>query len=162
MSSISCRIRIARENHIMALVQDLLENKGTAVWTTVPTATVLEAAQTMNEHKVGALVVVDPRGEVAGIFTERDVLRRVVGEQRDPASTRVADVMTKDVFCCALDMTTDEARYEMRVRRIRHLPVADENGKLAGLISIGDLNAELQASQEQSLHFMQEYIAGRT
>jgi CBS domain-containing protein len=145
----------------MALVQDLLENKGTDVWTTGPYATVLEAALKMNEHQIGALVVIEPRGEVAGIFTERDVLRRVVGERRDPARTRVCDVMTADVLCCAPDTTTEEARYQMQVRRIRHLPVADEDGRLVGLISIGDLNAELQASQEHSLFLLNEYIAGR-
>jgi CBS domain-containing protein len=146
----------------MAQVQDLLLNKGTDVWTTGPHATVLEAALKMNDHKIGALVVLADDGQVAGIFTERDVLRRVVGERRDPASTRVADVMSSDVFCCSPDMTTDEARYEMQHRRIRHLPVADDTGRLVGLISIGDLNAELQATQEHSLFLLTEYIAGRT
>lgn len=146
----------------MAHVQDLLHAKGSQVWTIHPTATVLAAAETMNEHKIGALVVVSDDEQVAGIFTERDVLRRVVGERRNPATTRIAEVMTEDVVCCAPETTTDEARYQMRLRRIRHLPVADEQGQLIGLISIGDLNAELQASQEQTLFFLHEYIAGRT
>lgn len=145
----------------MALVQDLLLNKGTDVWTTGPNVTVLEAVLQMNEHKVGALVVLGEFDQVVGIFTERDLLRRVVGERRDPATTPVADVMTTDVLCCSPEMTTDEARYEMRHRRIRHLPVADDSGRLIGLISIGDLNAELQASQEHSLFLLNEYIAGR-
>jgi CBS domain-containing protein len=146
----------------MALVRDLLERKGTDVWTIGPQATVFEAALKMNEHKIGALVVVAGDGRVAGIFTERDVLRRVVGERRNPEATRVADVMTVDVVCCTPETTTDEARYEMKTRRIRHLPVANENGRLVGLISIGDLNAELQATQEHTLFLLHEYIAGRT
>lgn len=145
----------------MSQVHELLKRKGAAVRTTKPTATVLEAAELMNEHKIGSLVVVEAGGRVAGIFTERDVLRRVVGERRDPASTKVAEVMTKEVVCCTLKTTADEARWAMRMRRIRHLPVADEEGKLIGLISIGDLNADLQASQEQTLFLLHEYIAGR-
>lgn len=145
----------------MSQVQELLKRKGTAVRTTSPTATVLAAAELMNDHQIGSLVVVDEDGRVAGIFTERDVLRRVVGQRRDPATTTVAKVMTKEVVCCTPKTTTDEARWAMKMRRIRHLPVADEEGKLIGLISIGDLNAELQATQEQTLFLLHEYIAGR-
>lgn len=145
----------------MAHVQDLLQRKGKSVWTIEPTATVLEAATEMNEHKIGSLVVVEEGGRVAGIFTERDVLRRVVGERRDPATTRVAEVMTTEVVCCTPETTADEARWAMRMRRIRHLPVADKGGQLVGLISIGDLNADLQANQEQTLFFLHEYITGR-
>lgn len=146
----------------MAQVQDLLRTKGSEVWTIRPAATVLAAVERMNEHQIGALVVVTEDEQVAGIFTERDLLRRVVGERRNPATTLISEVMTENVVCCPPDTTTDEARYQMRQRRIRHVPVADEHGQLVGLISIGDLNAELQASQEQSLFFLQEYIAGRS
>jgi CBS domain-containing protein len=76
--------------------------------------------------------------------------------------TRVGEVMTAEVICCSPETSTDEARGAMRDRRIRHLPVADGEGKLLGLVSIGDLNAELQAEQEQTLFFLQEYIGGRT
>ncbi len=145
----------------MARVQELLDRKGSAVLTIGMDATVLQAAQKMNEYKVGALVIMSDDDQVAGIFTERDVLRRVVGERRDPATTPVAAVMTTKVVCCGPETTTDEARYEMQHLRIRHLPVADDQDRLIGLISIGDLNAELQASQEQSLYLLHEYIAGR-
>jgi CBS domain-containing protein len=151
----------ARKEQQKALVQNLLDKKGTDVWTIEPDALVLDAARTMNEHQIGALVVLAD-GQVVGMFTERDVLRRVVGEQRDPAITRVADVMTDEVVACTPMTTTDEARYQMKVRRIRHLPVSDGDGGLLGLISIGDLNAELQASQEHTLFLLHEYIAGRT
>jgi CBS domain-containing protein len=146
----------------MALVRDLLSKKEAVVWSIGPEATVFDAALKMNEHKIGALVVVAEDGRVVGIFTERDVLRRVVGERRNPETTRVAAVMTTEVYCCSQDTTTDEARYQMKTRRIRHLPVADENGQLIGLISIGDLNAELQAHQEQTLFLLHEYISGRS
>src|SRR5262245_27486850 len=127
--------RHARGGRIMTLIRELLERKGSEVWTIHPSATVLEAALAMNEHRVGALVV-EVDGQVVGIFTERDVLRRVVVEQLVPQETQVADVMTTDVICCSPETDADEARGAMRDRRIRHLPVADEEGRLLGLISI--------------------------
>src|SRR3954451_20806349 len=106
----------------MGNVREILDRKGSQVFTIGTTATVLEAACVMNEHKVGALVVTEA-GRVVGMFSERDVLRRVVTEQREPTQTRVADVMTRDVVCCTAATSIDEARSAMKNRRIRHLPV---------------------------------------
>lgn len=145
----------------MATVMAILATKGAQVLTIGPDATVLQAALLMNEHKVGALVVSAGDG-IAGMFTERDVLRRVVGEQRDPTVTRVADVMTTEVACCTPETTLDEARGAMKNRRIRHLPVVEEGGRLCGLISIGDLNAHQITSQEHTIHLMHEYLYGRS
>jgi CBS domain-containing protein len=144
----------------MARIRELLDRKGSHVWTIGPGATVLEAAETMNRHRIGSLVVVEG-GRVVGILTERDVLVRVVAGRKDPAATPVAEVMTAEVVCCSPETTTDEARGAMRDRRIRHLPVAGADGRLLGLISIGDLNAQLQAAQEQTLFLLTEYIQGR-
>lgn len=144
----------------MAQVRELLERKGSQVLTTGPGASVLRAAVLMNEHRVGSLVVVDG-GRVVGMFTERDVLQRVVAGRRDPGATRVGEVMTAAVVCCSPETTVDEARGVMRDRRIRHLPVADAGGRLLGLVSIGDLNAQLQAAQEQTVFLLTEYIQGR-
>jgi CBS domain-containing protein len=126
-----------------------------------PDASVLLAATLMNDHRVGSVVVLD-QGRVAGMFTERDVLRRVVGEQRDPAKTLVSEVMTAEVFCCRPETEIEEIRGAMKNRRIRHLPVVDDADRLLGLISIGDLNAQLAASQEQTIHLLHEYLSGRT
>ena len=144
----------------MATVMAILANKGTQVLTIGPDAFVLQAAQLMNEHKVGALVVTADEG-IVGMFTERDVLRRIVGEQRDPTTTIVADVMTTEVACCTPETSVEEARGAMKNRRIRHLPVMDGN-RLCGLISIGDLNAYQMTSQEQTIYLMQEYLYGRS
>jgi CBS domain-containing protein len=144
----------------MATVREILARKGSHVLTIGKDATVLEAALLMNEHRVGALVVMD-EGRVGGMFTERDVLRRVVGERRDPATTSVAEVMTRDVFCCTLETTVEEARGTMKNRRIRHLPVTDGGSGLQGLVSIGDLNAHQATSQEQTIHLLHEYLYGR-
>jgi CBS domain-containing protein len=150
-----------QEEPFMATVKDVLAVKGSQVLSIGPSASVLLAANLMNEHRVGSVVVLD-QGRVAGIFTERDVLRRVVGEQRDPAKTSVAEVMTAEVVCCKRETTIEEIRGAMKNRRIRHLPVIDEGDRLVGLISIGDLNAQLAAIQEQTIHLLQEYVAGRT
>jgi CBS domain-containing protein len=145
----------------MARIRELLDQKGSHVLTIGPSASVLRAAVLMNEHRVGSLVAVED-GRVVGMFTERDVLQRVVGGRRDPETTRVAEVMTTAVVCCSPETTVDEARGVMRDRRVRHLPVADADGRLLGLISIGDLNAQLRASQEQTVFLLTEYIQGRT
>lgn len=144
----------------MAQVRELLQRKGPKVWTIGKEATVLQAALLMNEHKIGALVIID-QGQIGGMFTERDVLHRIVAQQRDPARTTVADVMSAEVICCSPDTSVDEARGAMRDRRIRHLPVVGEDGELMGLISIGDLNAFQAAAQEQTIFLLSEYLYGR-
>ena len=143
----------------MATIQDILARKGTQVTSIEAEASVLEAAILMNEHKIGCLVVMDGQ-TVSGIFTERDVLRRVVAERRDPAAVRVRDVMTQEVICCQPETDLNEARSVFRNRRIRHLPVVDREEKLVGLVSIGDLNAFDAVVQESTIHLLHEYIYG--
>jgi CBS domain-containing protein len=143
----------------MATVRDLLAVKGSHVLTIGPVATVYDAAVLMNEHKVGSLVVLDD-GQVRGIITERDILQKLVGKRGDPSATPVRDVMTTEVVCCRPYTTVDEARSVMKNRRIRHMPAVDDDGRLQGLISIGDLNAHQVNSQEMTIHLLQEYIFG--
>ena len=145
----------------MGTVREILARKGSQVWSVGKEASVLDAALLMNEHRIGALVVLE-EGRVAGMFTERDVLRRVVAEQRDPARTRVGEIMTDEVICGTLETSIEEARGAMKNRRIRHLPLVDGDRRLLGLISIGDLNAHEATSQEQTIHLLQEYLYGRT
>jgi CBS domain-containing protein len=144
----------------MANVRDILAKKGSHILMTGKDTSVLQAAILMNDHKIGALVVVDA-GRVVGMFTERDILQRVVAGQRDPARTCVGDVMTAEVLCCTPQTSIEEARTVMKERRIRHLPVIDAEDRLQGLVSIGDLNAYEAASQEQTIFLMSEYIYGR-
>jgi CBS domain-containing protein len=143
----------------MPTVRDILQRKGSQVATIHPDATVYDAALTMNEQKIGSLVVVH-EGRLVGIFTERDVLQRVVGQRRDAAATLVREVMTPEVACCQLHTSLDEARGVMKNRRIRHLPVVNEVNQLLGLVSIGDLNAHETNSQEQTIHLLREYLYG--
>ena len=144
----------------MATVRDILSKKGCHIWLVGKDATVLQAALLMNEHKIGSLVVMD-QDRIAGMFTERDILQRVVGDQRDPARTTVGEVMTQEVVCCAPQTTIEEARLALKERRIRHMPVIDGEGHLLGMISIGDLNAYEAFSLEQTIFLMDEYIHGR-
>lgn len=144
----------------MPTVQEVLLAKGSEIYTVRPEATVLEATKRMNQHKIGALVVMQDN-QVVGMFTERDVLHRVVAEQRNPADLSVADVMTTEVICAEPETDLDDAANIMKTRRIRHLPVCDCNGNLLGMISIGDLNAQNASTQEQTIHFLSDYIYGR-
>ena len=145
----------------MPSVMDILADKGNDVYTISPLATVLEATHAMNDQKIGALVVKDGGGGVMGIFTERDVLRRVIAEEKSPNGVRVGEVMTRDVVCCPPETDIDDASRIMRDRKVRHLPVCDSDGALLGLVSIGDLNAYHASSQEAQIHFLSEYVYGR-
>lgn len=143
----------------MANAHEILGLKGRNVLSISPVATVLKAAQYMNEYKIGCLAVLD-EGRLVGILSERDILTRVVALRRDPANTPVEDVMTTDVICCQENTSIDEARGVMKNRRIRHLPVISAEGNMIGLISIGDLNAFLANCQEQTIHQLKEYMYG--
>jgi CBS domain-containing protein len=143
----------------MSNVQEILATKGDKLVTVGSDATVLNAAIVMNEHRIGSVLVVD-QGRIVGMFTERDVLQRIVPQQRNPATTLVADVMSTEVVCCTLETSVEEARAAMKNRRIRRLPVVD-SGRVVGLITIGDLNAFEAVGNERSIHLLQEYIHGR-
>jgi CBS domain-containing protein len=145
----------------MPIVQDILSSKGTTVHSISSDSTVLHAVQRMNQQKIGALMVMDDDDHVLGIFTERDVLRRVVGELRDPGHVQVGDVMTRDVICCAPDADLDEVSAIMKNRRIRHLPICGDDGRIHGMISIGDLNAFNASQQEATITFLNDYVFGR-
>lgn len=143
----------------MASVSEILAAKGRHLNTISPEASVYDAAVLMNEHKIGSLLVM-AEGRLVGIFTERDILRRVVASQREPATTPISEVMTCDVACCRPHTDLEEARSVMKNRRIRHLPVVADSGEVVGVISIGDLNAYQVDSQERTIYQLQEYIHG--
>ena len=145
----------------MPSVRDVLAAKGSDVVSVSPATRVLDAIDKMNRHKIGAVLVMHD-GQVAGIFTERDVLRRVIGEQRQPANCTVGEVMTEDVICVAPETDLDEVSAIMQQKKIRHVPVCDEQTrKLHGMVSIGDVNAYHASEQEQQIHFLSDYIYGR-
>jgi len=143
----------------MPTVSDILSRKGDIVHAVSPMATVLEAVHKMNHHHIGSLVVMD-EGFVVGMFTERDVLK-LVGLEQHPGKVRVQEVMTRQVHYCQPSTALDEASEMMKDHRVRHLPVCDELGRLRGLISIGDLNAQSVEYQGQTILALNDYIYGR-
>ena len=146
----------------MDTVSDILKAKASRPVLTIDRGeNVLNATQLMNEYSVGSIIVTDA-GQMCGIFTERDVLRRIVVEQRSPGATKVGDVMTTRVACCFAETSVDDARSMLKSHRVRHLPVVDAHGQLIGLISIGDLNAHLTHAHEVTIHFLNEYLHGRS
>jgi len=139
-------------------VSNILSRKGFDVVTVSPGQKVKEAVALMNEHRIGAVIVVE-KNEVVGIFTERDLLRRIVAKGKGLDSD-VGQAMSTPVAYCAPDTEISECRIAMTQKRIRHLPVI-ENGKLAGLISIGDIMAYELSEHQTTIKYLNEYIYGR-
>ena len=139
-------------------VTSILQQKGDWVITTHRSATILDTIERMVEHNVGAIVVTD-RGEIEGIFTERDYLRRVTLKGRAAESTRIHDVMTSEVVTVTPDTTIRECMATMTQRRCRHLPV-ERDGHLAGIVSIGDCVKELFSTAEVQVQELTQYISG--
>lgn len=137
----------------------VLANKGSAIHYVVPETKVLDAVEKMNRERIGALLVC-VSGELVGIFTERDVLCRVVGERRDPATTRVVDVMTSDLVTVRSSTSVEEAMAIITERRFRHLPVIDD-GALKGIVSSGDLTRRVSRNQEGHIKDLMNFITGK-
>lgn len=136
----------------------LLEQKSGAIFTIPTTVSVAEAVKEMNAHKVGSVLVMDgPR--LAGIFTERDVLRRVVGGELDPKLTPITKVMTPEVLTVPPTTTVQQVMDLFTEKRCRHLPVM-ENGRLLGLISIGDVSRWVANMHRAEAESLRQYIAG--
>jgi CBS domain-containing protein len=144
----------------MTTIRDILAKKGSSVSQADRNEPVLEAARRMNEHHIGSLVVTEGES-VVGIFSERDVLCRVVAAGRDPASTHVGDVMTSPVAVCHLRTRIDECRSVMTSKRIRHMPVVEE-GRLIGIITSGDILAAESQVQQETIEYLHQYLYGQT
>jgi len=140
----------------MATVRDILNRKGAAVIAVPPVTTVLEAAQLMNDRGIGAVLVTDGPA-LTGIFTERDVMRRVVATCGDPATTPVSQVMTGSPVTTSSTATIEECASLMTSRRIRHLPVLDGEA-LAGVVTIGDLMAFQVEEQASTIAQLNSYV----
>jgi len=140
----------------MAAVRDLLARKSGEVVTVTGSTTVLDASTLMVERGIGGVVVVEAGGLV-GIFTERDVLRRVVAVRLDPAQTLVRDVMTAPVLTVTPETPLEECQATMTERRIRHLPVLCPTG-LSGLVSSGDVLAYTVAERQATIQQLENYV----
>jgi CBS domain-containing protein len=139
-------------------IRDILRDKGPTVITIAPELPLQEAVQVLVRNNIGALVVFD--GNVRGIVSERDVLRRAAQDIQQLAHSQVRDVMTVDVITASPDAQISDVMDIMTEHRIRHLPVID-NGHLAGIISIGDVVNALRHHVETENRFLHAYIEGR-
>ena len=144
----------------MSTIRDLLAKKGVEVATISPDATALDAADLMNERRIGALCVLEG-DTLVGVFTERDLLNRVVSAKLDPASTKIADVMTSQVSTCGPEGKTDDCTALMSDKHIRHLPVVEE-GKVVGIVSTGDLMALQLVERQALIEALHQYLYGRS
>ena len=144
----------------MTTVQSILARKTQERPTMVTvhqSATVREAVRLMAEHGIGGLPVLSEDGTVAGIFTERDLLRRVVALDLDPASTTVDLVMTHPVVVGSPSTPLDECATVMTERRFRHLPIIDGD-RLIGMVTVGDVLALRSAEQEVTIAELNRYV----
>ncbi len=140
------------------LIQRILSAKGGEVLT-VPAATkVADAVAQLAEHRIGALVVSDDGETVAGILSERDIVRALATERSKVLGRSVADLMTVEVFTCGPDATAEELMALMTEQRIRHIPIVAD-GKLAGIVSIGDVVKHRLGELENETQVLHEYIA---
>jgi CBS domain-containing protein len=139
-------------------IRDILRRKGEEVYSVGPLATVIDAVNAMNDHHVGSVLVCEG-GHPVGVFSERDVLVRVVAAQRDPRQTLVRDVMTTRLHTASPDDTLLDVMRLMTDRRCRHVPVM-EGEILIGLVSIGDLTKATQYNLRQEVRELSSYIGG--
>ena len=140
-------------------VADILRHKGSRIVTIEPTTTVFDAIAKMVEHNVGSILVLD-EDTLCGIFTERDYLRRIILQGRTSKTTRIEEVMTKDVLQTTPHATIKACMATMTSQRCRHLPVVDD-GALVGLISLGDCVKELLGEAEARVQNLTDYITGQ-
>lgn len=140
----------------MKTVKQLLQVKGSTVHTIAADASVLDAIKLMAEKGIGALVVLDA-GRLAGVVSERDYARKVILHGRSSQDTAVREIMTDEVVTVRSEQTVEDCMALMTDKRIRHLPVVDA-GKLAGVVSIGDLVKEVIADREETIKQLESYI----
>lgn len=140
----------------MATVRQMLMGKGADVFTIAPEATVIDALRLMAEKNIGALVVVKD-GAIAGIFSERDYARKIALLGRSSSTTAVSEIMTEDVVTARPEVTAEDCIAIMTDRHIRHLPVVDD-GRLVGLVSIGDVVKNIMMEQQVMIRHLEGYI----
>ena len=146
----------------MKTVKDLLEGKSGTVWSISPKAKVYDALKLMSEKEIGALMVMDEKGSVRGIISERDYARKVILLGKSSKETMVEEIMTPEekMFCIKPASTVEECMVVMTGKHIRHLPIC-EGGKFIGVISIGDVIKSLLTEKQDLIEQLSNYIAGK-
>jgi CBS domain-containing protein len=144
----------------VSTVSDILGAKGRDVLQIDASATVFDAIKKMVDGNVGALLVTD-NGELTGIVTERDYLRRVTLEGRTEKGTQVREIMSSELVYVTPESSVEECMAVMTERRIRHLPVLDEGRKVVGIVSIGDVVKFQSKQQDVQIRLLTDYIGLR-
>lgn len=142
----------------MKTVGDILQQKGSNIYSVTPEATVYDALKMMAEKKMGAVLVIE-EGKLAGILTERDYARRAIAHDESPKNTPVRDLMTKNVLYVGPDKTVEDCMFLMITKHVRHLPVM-ENEDLIGIISINDVVKIIISEQKFALESLEKYMHG--
>ncbi len=140
----------------MKTVSQLLQGKGSSVWSITPESSVFDALRLMADKNVGALLVMND-GKLRGILSERDYARKVILLGKSSHELEVREIMSDKVVCVGPQQTVDECLALMNGKRIRHLPVL-ANGQVIGVLSIGDLVKAVIASQQQTIQELESYI----
>ena len=141
-------------------IRDILKRKGDAIVSVASNATVLAAVRQMANHNVGAVLVVDA-GRLVGILSERDCARDLILEDKSATDTPVEELMTSDVLVVSPTHTVEQCMFLMTENRVRHLPVL-EDGKLIGIVSIGDVVNALVSQKQFVIEQLESYITGRS
>jgi CBS domain-containing protein len=144
---------------IQVPIGSILRHKGNAVWSIAPDASVYQAISIMAEKSIGALPVV-AEGQLVGILSERDYARKVVLQSRSSKDTLVSEIMTTPVVSVSPSNTVEDCMRMMTLQLIRHMPVLEE-GRIVGIVSMGDLVRQVISTQSEMIQHLQEYISGR-
>lgn len=144
----------------MGTVRDILRVKGHVVYSIQPNDTVFDAIGVLVDRNVGALVVLSENDKVLGIFSERDYARRVILKGRASKETLIREIMTEDPFTVTEDDSIQDCMVKMTDKHIRHLPVTDDQQRLVGMISIGDVVKYVIDEQQFIINNLEGYIKG--
>ncbi len=146
------------EATFMNTVKQLLQTKGSNIWSIVPQASVYEALQMMADKNVGALLVIE-EGKIVGIFSERDYARKIILKGKSSKDISVGEVMIQEVFYISPGDTLEDCMALMTVKHIRHLPVL-ENDQLIGIVTLGDVVTQIISDQKFKIQELEKYITG--
>jgi len=142
----------------MQTIADILQAKGKVVWTISPDIKVFDALKTMADKNVGALVVLEAE-RIVGILSERDYARKVILHGKSSREIAVREIMSTDVHLTHPQQSIEDCMAEMTEKRVRHLPVV-ENGRLIGIVSIGDAVKAIIDDQKTTIKHLENYISG--
>ena len=140
--------------------EQIMGARGDAVATTGPDTTLAEVATVLDERRIGAVVVVEGDGRVVGIVSERDIVRRLAQQGASCLDVTVGEAMTDTVSTCSTTTTSDELMQTMTEQRFRHVPVVDGDGRLIGIVSIGDVVKSTIERLQTEKASLTDYVTG--